>query len=57
MTKMGNCMQIIMKSCKSVELYAKVGGVRQQHVRKSVKSVKHSSKMASGGLGLEAGSA
>ena len=53
MTKMQNCIQIIVKSCKSVGLYAKVGGVGQQHPCKSGKSVKHSSKMASGGLGLE----
>ena len=43
----------IMKSGKSVKLYAKVGGVRQQHPCKSGKSVKHSSKMAFGGVGLE----
>ena len=37
-----------MKSCKSVELYAKEGGVGQGHPCKSGKSVKHSSKMDSG---------
>ena len=31
MTKMQNCIQIIVKSCKSVGLYAKVGGVGQGH--------------------------
>ena len=46
-----------MKSGKSVELYVKVGGVRQGRVSKSVKSVKHSLEMASGEVGLVAGSA
>ena len=45
MTKMQNCIQIIVKSCKSVGRYAKVGGSVKGPAGKSGKSVKHSSKM------------